>query len=217
MTDLLQPRPEIQALHENYKPPESAIEPDAGRWNHGAPPDPERRLMHVIAECLPFAADTQGIYLLCREEPLQTEPLVWGSTGFPEVKDELDRNQMLGDLKALHQTSSRPEGDGIWTFVAVIDCDGPVKSRWPDALPMSTKVAHHPRVGKPPTHGAADPPVVRHWDIALHCLKHLAFLLSPWGDAETASKLDDNWRRHLAAWTPTLYQMYDRLHVPESA
>jgi hypothetical protein len=192
----------------------TAIEPDVARWNHGAPPDPAT-LMHVIAECWPFAADTQGIWLLCREYPLTTDPLAGDADGFDDIKLELIRNQMA-DWTILHGTSCRPErGAGIWTFVAVIDCDGPVRSRWPDALPMSTKVAAH--VGKPPTHGAADPPVVRHWDVACHALKHLAFLLSPWGDAETAAQLDDNWRRHLAAWTPTLYQMYDRTHVPESA
>lgn len=192
----------------------TAIEPDAGRWNHGGPPDPAT-LMHVIAECWPFAADQQGIWLLSREYPLQTEPLAAGANGFDDLELELIRNQMFADLKILHGTSTRPEGPAeVLTFIAVIDCDGPVRSRWPDALPMSTKAAEH--VGKPRTHGAAQAPVVTHWHVVEHCLKHLAFLLSPWGDAETAAQLDDNWRRHLDAWTPTLAQMYDR-RLHESA
>lgn len=185
-------------------------EPNLDRWNHGGPPDPDR-LMHVIAECWPFAADDRGIWLLSRDYPLQTLPLAPDANGFDDLELELIRNQMFADLAILHGTSTRPEGSaGVWTFVAVINCDGPVRARWPDALPMSAKVAEY--VGKPPTHAAAQPPVVRHWDVVTHCLKHLAFLLTPWGDATTAAELDDNWRRHLAAWTPTLYQMYDRIH-----
>lgn len=178
-------------------------------WGRIVPP-PE--LLHVVAECWPFSADRQGIWLLCREEPLRTEPLTRGATGFDEIKRELRRHRMLADELVLHQTSSRPEWvAGIWTFVAVIDCDGPVLSRWPDALPMSIKAAEH--VGPPPTHAAADAPDWSYWHVVEHCLRHLAFLLSPWGDAETASKLDENWRRHLGVWTPTLYRMYQ----PESA
>ena len=51
-----------------------AIEPDVDRWNHGGPPDPDK-LMYVIAEAWPLAADTAGIWLLTRDWPLMTEPL----------------------------------------------------------------------------------------------------------------------------------------------
>jgi hypothetical protein len=180
------------------------------RLRHGMPPEPAR-LMHVIAECWPFAADERGIWLLAREYPLQTEPIAADGSPQDDIELELIRAQMFGDLALLHQTSTRIDGPAaVQTYVAVIRCDGPVRSCWPDALPMSPKVAGH--VGKPPTHGAAEAPMVRQWDVVTHGLRHLAFQLGPAGDATLAEALDGNWGEHLAAWTPTLYQMYDRLH-----
>jgi hypothetical protein len=187
-----------------------AIEPDVANWNHGGPPSPSK-LMHVIAEAWPLAADTQGIWLLTRDWPLMTEPIGHNGDPHADLELELIRAQMFGATALLHQTSSRIDRDAcILTYMAVIRCHGPVRSQWPDALPVSPKVAGH--VGKPPTHGAAEAPVVRQWDVVLHGLRHLAFQLGPAGDAELARVLDGNWGRHLAAWTPVLYQMYDRVH-----
>jgi hypothetical protein len=192
-----------------------AIEPDVQNWNHGGSPSPSK-LMHVIAEAWPLAADQAGIWLLTRDWPLMTEPI--GAQGDPHADLELEliRAQMFGHLALLHQTSSRVDRDAVvLTYMAVIRCSGPVRSTWPDALPVSRAAADH--VGKPPTHGAAEAPVVRHWDVVLHGLRHLAFQLGAAGDAELARVLDGNWGEHLAAWTPVLYQMYSDRHVPESA
>lgn len=187
-----------------------AIEPDVDHWNHGSPPEPTK-LMHVIAECWPLAADTQGIWLLSRDWPLMTEPLAADGDPHADLELELMRAQMFGDLKLLHQTSSKIDrGALVLNYLAVIGCHGPVRSRWPDALPISRAAATH--VGKPPTHGAAEAPIVRQWDVILHGLRHLAFQLGPAGDATLAAALDGNWGEHLARWTPTLYAMYDQIH-----
>lgn len=188
-----------------------AIEPDVDRWNHGGPPDPDR-LMHVLAEAWPLAADTAGIWLLTRDWPLMTDPLAADGDPHADLELELVRAQMFADTRLLHQTSSRIDGGAVvLTYMAVIGCDGPVRSRWPDALPVSRAAALV--VGKPPTHGAAEPPTVRHWDVVLHGLRHLAFQLGSSGDAELAAALDENWRRHLAEWEPVLYQMYSDRHT----
>lgn len=187
-----------------------SIEPDAARWNHGGPPDPAK-LRYLYAEAWPLAADEQGIWLLTRDWPLMTEPIGTQEDPHELLELELIRAQMYPDLALLHQTSSRLERHaGVFTYMAVIRCDGPVRLRWPDALPVSRAAAQV--VGKPPTHGAAEAPVVRHWDVVLHGLRHLAFQLGPAGDATLAEALDGNWGEHLAIWTPVLYEMYSDKH-----
>jgi hypothetical protein len=193
----------------------TASESNLDHWRHGGPPEPSR-LMHVIAEAWPLAADERGIWLLTRDWPLMTEPIAADGDPHADLELELIRSQLAADTVLLHQTSSRVDRDAVvLTYMTVITCEGPVRSRWPDALPVSPRVAEH--VGKPPTHGAAEAPTVRQWDVVLHGLRHLAFQLGQAGDAELARALDGNFARHLAAWTPVLYQMYNREHVPESA
>ncbi len=179
-------------------------------WQHGGPPEPSD-LMHVTAEVWPLAADEQGIWLLSDQWPWPTPPIAADGDPHADLELELIRNQAFVDTALLHQTSSRVDGPAVvLTYMAVVRCAGSVRSRWPEARPVSQRAAQ--LVGQPPTHGAAEAPEVRHWDVLLHGLRHLAFQLGPEGDATLANALDGQWRRHLAVFSPTLYRMYDRVH-----
>jgi hypothetical protein len=183
---------------------------DLDRLQHGGPPEPAR-LMHVTVECWPFAADSRGIWLLTGSWPLQTTPVAADGDPQADIELELIRNQMFGDLGVLHQTSSRIDGPAcVLTYVAVIRTAGPVRSRWPDAVPVPPRLSE--AVGGPPTHGATEAPDVRQIDVVRHSLRHLAFQLGSAGDATLADALDGYWREHLAAWTPALYAMYRQVH-----
>lgn len=185
-------------------------ETNLGLWQHGGPPEPST-LMHVTAEVWPLAADEQGIWLLSGDWPLVTPPIAADGDPHADLELELIRAQMLGDTALLHQTSSRVDGpSAVLTYMAVIRCQGSVRARWPHARPVSRRVAEV--VGKPPTHGAAEAPEVRHWDVLLHGLRHLAFQLGAAGDATLAAALEGPWGWHLAGFTPTLYRLYDRVH-----
>lgn len=185
-------------------------EPNLDLWEHGGPPEPSR-LMHLVGEVFPFAADDTGIWLLSGEGPWVTYPIAEDSSPIAECEWELTTHGAVAVIGP-HQSSSRVDGPaGIWTHFAVIECRGPVRATWRHALPVSPRLVD--RVGKPPTHPAnATPQEVRMVDAFHHALRHLAFQLSEWGDAEIADKLDVNWRRHLAAWRPTLYRLYDRVY-----
>jgi hypothetical protein len=187
-----------------------SAEPNLDHWQHGGPPEPSQ-LMHVIGEVFPLAADEAGIWLLSGDYPWSSLPVPADSSPVAECEWELVQHGAVAVLGP-HQTSSRVDGAAlITTHVAVIACPGPVRASWPQAKPVSPRIAK--RVGKPPTHAANKAPEeVRQWDALTHGLRHLAFQLGPAGDATLAEALDGNWGEHLAAWTPTLYQMYDRVH-----
>jgi hypothetical protein len=105
----------------------------------------------------------------------------------------------------------------VVTYLAVVGCEGLVRSRWPDALPISVKVAD--AVGLPPTHAAAEPPTVRYIDVLHHALRHLRFLTDPSSigfDAPIAGELDETWQRHLTTFEPAIARMYGREHRPLS-
>jgi hypothetical protein len=188
-----------------------AIEPDVDRWEHGGPPESSSPLKYLTAEVWPLAADEQGIWLLSGEGPWPTDPIHADSSAVAECEWELTQHGAAAVIGP-HQSSSREDGPaGIWTHFAVIDCQGPIRATWPDALPVPPKLVK--AVGKPPTHAAnAAPAEIRLVDVLHHALRHIAFQLSPWGDAELADKLDARWRQHLANWTPELYRLYDRVH-----
>jgi hypothetical protein len=186
------------------------------RWQHGGPPEPPR-LMHVVGEVFPFAADRRGIWLLSGTWPWATLPIADDSSPVAACEDELEQRGALAlTVIGPHQSSARVDGPAfITTHFAVVACADPVRSRWPQAEPVSPRVLHDPRVGKPPTHPANQAPSeIRMWDALVHSLRHIAFQLSPWGDAELASKLNNHWLRHLTDWEPDLYRLYDRVHSP---
>lgn len=189
------------------------IEPDANRWNHGGPPDPDPcDLLHVTGELFPFAADEEGIWMVAGVWPWTTLPIHGTSDPVTECRWELADHVEFDALIGPHQSSSRPDGPVfVTTHFAILDVAGPVPRTWPQAKPVSLRMSR--AVGKPPTHPANAAPVeIRMIDALMHSLRHVAFQLSEWGDAEIASKLDRNWRRHMIDWKPELYKMYDRLH-----
>jgi hypothetical protein len=188
-----------------------AIEPDVDRWNHGGPPDPSAPLKTYDAEVWPFAADETGIWLLSGEGPWPTPPIHVGTSAPVECEWELTQHGAAA-VVGPHQCSTREDwATATLTHYAVIACAGAVRTEWPRAKPVPPKLVQ--AVGKPPTHAAnATPEEIRLVDVLHHTLRAIAFELSPWGNAELADKLDGHWRRHLTAWEPELYRLYDRVH-----
>jgi hypothetical protein len=167
--------------------------------------------MTVEVEVWPVAADRAGLWLLSGEEgPWPSMPVPNHSEPHSSAELELIRHGALDDLICLHSTSWRNGGGSVTlTYLAVLACDGPVPSEWPDARPISPRVAEV--VGGEPTHGPTEPPMVRLWGVLLHGIRHLAFLLEH--DATVAATLTGDWPRHLAAFEPAIAVMYSEVHV----
>src|SRR5215212_8619522 len=166
---------------------------------HGQGYEDSGRPMIVVAEVWPVAADELGLWLLSGDGPRPSLPVMDDAEPFDYAEMELMQAGMWATTKILHSTSWRADrGDLDITYLAVVECEGLVRSRWPDALPISVKVAD--AVGQPPTHGAAEPPTVRYIDVLHHALRHLRFLTDPSSigfDAAIAGELDDTWQQHL--------------------
>jgi hypothetical protein len=126
-----------------------------------------------------------------------------------DVEYLLGENEAQSDAVLLHSTSWRVDGPAIvLTYIAVIRCDGLVRDRWANAMPVSSSLTEV--VGKPPTNSPIDPPAPRYVDVLMHGLRHLKFLLDT--DATNAAALDDTWQRHLAELNPALATMYSERH-----
>jgi len=186
-------------------------EPNLDLWQHGGPPEPSR-LMHVTAEIWPLAADEAGIWLVSGDWPWVTLPFADDTSFNAEFEWALLEHGATAVLGP-HGTSCRIDGPAqIDSAVVVVQCRGPVRKSWPQAKPVPVEkiVAE---VGKPPTHPANRvPDEVRQWDALVQAIRHLAFQLTPYGDAELADKLDNWWRFHLAGVSPVLFRLYDRVH-----
>jgi hypothetical protein len=185
---------------------------------HGQGYEDSGRPMMVVAEVWPVAADELGLWLLSGDGPRPSLPVMDDAEPFDYAEMELMQAGMWATTKVLHSTSWRVDrGDLVVTYLAVVGCDGLVRSRWPDALPISVKVAD--AVGQPPTHAAAEPPTVRYIDVLHHALRHLRFLTDPSSigfDAPIARELDETWQRHLTTFEPAIARMYGREHRPLS-
>jgi hypothetical protein len=166
--------------------------------------------MVVTVEVWPVAADEFGIWLVSGEDgPWPTSPVPNYSEPHAWAELELMRRGLRADTALLHSTSWRAEESAmVTTWMAVIRCQGLVRESFPDARPVSPRVADV--VGRPPTHGPVEPPTVRYWDVLLHGIRHLAFLIDT--DATAALALHEPWREHLEAWEPTVAKMYDEPH-----
>lgn len=115
--------------------------------------------------------------------------------------------EVIPPAQVIHSTSWRDEGPMVMhTYMAVVRASGFVLDMWPGAVPVTSALPAE--TGRPRPHRAAAPPEVRVSDVLLHGLRHLKFLISPWGDAEVAAALDRNWRRHLHGMKPALATMY---------
>lgn len=171
-------------------------------------------LMVVEVEVWPLALSTQpgeeGIWLLSGPGRWPSPPIAADSEPHVAAELELIQHQVdLRYLRELHSTSWRTEGTAmICTYLAVIDVEGYVLADWPDACPVTVEVAD--ANGRPPTHGPLDPPTPRYWDVLLHGLRHLRFLLDH--DATVAGALGERWARALGPLEPAIAKMYDQVH-----
>ncbi len=175
--------------------------------DHGQPvAEPIAPLRHVTSEVWAVAADDAGIWLLGRwpSEPVRTD-----SDEHTAAQLELITHGAFAETVVMHSTSWRSDGPAmVCTYLAVVDCPGPVREHWPEALPVSTALAD--LVGRPRTHGPMEPPVPSHWHVLLHGIRHLRFLLTT--DATVAAALTEKWGEHLANFEPAIARMYDQIH-----
>ncbi|HEY3035202.1 MAG TPA: hypothetical protein VGJ54_11170 [Streptosporangiaceae bacterium] len=170
----------------------------------------------VIGEVWPLAidptvpAEQAGIWLCSGQGPWATPVKKQGIRLHDMIVRELtQRGIPVRPSTPIHQTSTRDTGYVVvHTYMAVIDCDGPVKARWPLALPVSEQLAR--LVGPPPTHASGERPQPRDWDVLTHGLGHLHRLHRT--NATFRRDLDPAFALHLGEWEETLYQMFERVH-----
>lgn len=164
----------------------------------------------TVVEVWPVAADSAGLWLLSGEGPWEPwQPVQSDGEPHDDVELLLASRGVAFDAVLVHSTSWRNEPHRlVLTYIAVLNAGDPVPIKFPGALPISAQFAD--AVGQPPTHGAAEAPLVRFSDVLLHGLRHLAFLLQT--DATSAGVLDANWRAHLAGLRPALAGMYSAAH-----
>ena len=177
-------------------------------------------LMTVAVEVWPLAADKAGIWLVSGGGPWRFGPVEAASDVHYEAElllfgHDIDPDSALfievpaarPVTDVIHSTSWRPDGPAIvLTYMAVVRAPGYALETWPDAAPVTAALPA--AVGKAPPHAAAEVPVPRVVDALLHGLRHLRFLATDEGDAETAAALDENWLRHLAPLRPALARMF---------
>ena len=177
-------------------------------------------LMTVTVEVWPLAADEAGIWLLSDGDAWRHGPVWADSDVHWEVQTLLFQNELdpasalfvevptvRPAAKVIHSTSWRPDGPTIvLTYMAVVKAEGYVLDTWPHAAPVTSALPA--AIGKAPPHGAAEVPVPRVADVLLHGIRHLRWLATDEGDAETAAALDGNWLRHLAPLRPALATMF---------
>lgn len=166
--------------------------------------------MAVRVEIWPVAADNAGVWLVSGDDAWRPNlPVAADSEPHAEVELTLSGYTSSDERAMLHSTSWRVEGPAVVvTYLVALKVSGPVRGRWPSALPVSLELANE--VGRPPTNSPTDPPAPRHVDVLLHGLRHLAFLLET--DATNRAALGPEWDTHLATLKPALATMYDTPH-----
>ncbi|WP_120317023.1 hypothetical protein [Catellatospora citrea] len=167
--------------------------------------------MTVQVEVWPVAADEHGIWLLSGQDAWRPATPVPGDSE-PHAEVELaltTRGVCLEALRVVHSTSWRTDGPGVMlTYMALVTTRGLVRDGWPEALPLSARVAD--AVGKPPTNAAVEAPAPRYIDVLMHGLRHLRFLVEH--DATASAAMGESWHRHLAEFEPALAGMYSEAH-----
>ena len=177
-------------------------------------------LMTVTVEVWPLAADEAGIWLLSDGDAWRYGPVWADSDVHWEVQKMLFEHDIDPDsalfvevpgfrpaADVIHSTSWRPDGPTIvLTYMAVVKAGGYVLETWPRAAPVTSALAK--AAGNASPHGAAQVPVPDLLHTLLHGIRHLRWLATDEGDAETAAALDANWRRHLAPLRPALARMF---------
>ena len=168
-------------------------------------------LTTVRVEVWPVTADPAGLWLLSGGDALRSGPVKASSDAHAEAETLLAGCSALEDLKLLHSTSWRSEGESvILTYIAVVGCTDLAAARWPAASPISPEVPE--AVGKPYPASAAGPPVPRYIDVLMHGLRHLSFLLKT--DSQAREALCGTWHDRLQAFAPSLAGMYEHGKSP---
>lgn len=165
--------------------------------------------MPVRVELWPLAADGLGIWLLS-DDAWRSGNVASDSEPHAEAGWLIDEHLAGAQPVLTHSTSWRVDGQAvILTYVAIFPFAGDfVCDTWPDAMPIAPRMLEV--VGRPPTHGAAEPPAPRYIDVLMHSIRHLRFLA---GTDETARQaMSSAWRTSLAAWEPALSGMYAEPH-----
>lgn len=166
----------------------------------------------TVIELWPLAADEAGIWLLSGEEPLVSDPVQSDVGKYATAEQAAQRFSRL-PLKVLHQTSARDAKNlGIETWIAIPVLDGLFIEQFPDAAPVTPELLEV--VGRPFPHAGAQAPLNRRVDILQHALRHVAWLVGPFGDANIRAALEPWWLAHLATLQPGLSTLYTELYQP---
>lgn len=161
--------------------------------------------LKVRVEIWPVAADEVGIWLLSGIYAWRSLPIRADTNPHRAVEDILHEQEAAPQL--LHSTSWRMDEDALMvTYIAVIECQSPVRQGWPEAKPVSDDMLQ--AVGKPSPTEPTESPVPREIDVLAHAIRHLRFLLDT--DAEARQGLGEDWRSRLKELSPTLTGMYER-------
>jgi hypothetical protein len=161
--------------------------------------------MNCAVEVWPVAADEIGVWLVSGGDAWRSPPIPADSEPHFELELLLGSHEM-DHPELVHSTSWRPDGPTIvLTYIAALPCSGLVRSRWPNALPVSADLPLS--VGKPYVHAADEVPIPRYIDVLHHALRHLTYLIST--DATAREALAGYWPDHLAQLEPALAGMYE--------
>lgn len=162
--------------------------------------------LHVHVEVWPVAADEVGLWLLSGADAWRSGPINQDLGPRDEVEHVLVQHAVDDRLRLIHSTSWRAEpGHVMLTYIAAVDLSGLARDEWPNAVPISPRLADS--VGKPTPTSPTGEPVPRYVDVLLHGLRHLRFLT--FTDSPAREALSGEWPRHLEDWAPALSGMYE--------
>jgi len=166
--------------------------------------------MGVTVEVWPVAADAAGIWLLSNDA-WRSARIDADSEPHSELEYILWNQRAHEQTQFAHSTSWRVDGPHIvLTYIAVISVDELVRDTWPEAMPVSARLAD--AVGPAGAGPALSQPAPRHIDVLLHGIRHLRFLLDT--DTTARQALTEPWPTHLARLEPALSGMYSEGQAP---
>lgn len=161
--------------------------------------------MGVIPEWWTIAADQLGIWLV-DGVPQYAGPVPSDSEPHFEIKMALGL-ALRSRVTMMHSTSWRTDwklGGLVVTYMVVVKADDLARGIWPHARPIT--LAAIETVGKPAPHAPAEAPSPSHFDVLMHGLRHLRFLMDT--DPVNAEAMGELMRRHLGPLRPALAGLY---------
>jgi hypothetical protein len=168
--------------------------------------------MNVLVEVWAISADAQGLWLVNGGDAWRSPPIPQDSDTHYEVEFILAEHGLVDDARLVHSTSWRADGPHIiLTYIVVVDRNGPVPGKWPEALPVSAELFE--AVGPPPTNAAVDAPMPRYIDVLIHGIRHLRFLADY--DATARAAMPPALLSHVTRLEPTLAGLYAREHAQD--